>query len=163
GGVALVSWAAPSHSETHRGGAAVIGVMAALAAGGLVPFLLRGTWLDTALLTIVASGCGFAAGNVATKLFGDDVNAGHYPNAAAEQQRDRDQERQCRDQNRRAPFESEPQPLEPCPPACSGTGAQAENREERCHEGGVEEHEQQDLSDRSPPRGDDRRDRREVG
>jgi drug/metabolite transporter (DMT)-like permease len=83
GGVALVSWGAPPHTETHRGGAAVIGVMGALAAGGLVPFLLRGTWLDTALLTIVASGCGFAAGNVATKLFSDDVNAGHYPNAAA--------------------------------------------------------------------------------
>jgi drug/metabolite transporter (DMT)-like permease len=81
GGVALVAWGAPSHAETHRGGIAVVGVMALLCTGGLVPFLVRGTRMDTAMLTIVAAGCGFGATNVATKLLGDDFDAGHYGNA----------------------------------------------------------------------------------
>ena len=33
------------------------------------------------MLTIVAAGCGFGATNVATKLFGDDFDLGHYGNA----------------------------------------------------------------------------------
>jgi heme exporter protein D len=78
GGVALVAWGAPSHVETHRGGFAVVGVMAALSLAGLAPFLVRGTRLDTGMLTIVAAGCGLGATNVATKLFGDDFNLGHY-------------------------------------------------------------------------------------
>ena len=83
GGIALVAWGAPPHNETHRGGLAVLAVFAPLAAGALIPFTLRGTRFDSGLLVIVASGFGFAAGNVATKLFGDDVNAGRYVNATA--------------------------------------------------------------------------------
>jgi hypothetical protein len=33
------------------------------------------------MLVTVASGCGFAASNVATKLMSDNVNVGHYMNA----------------------------------------------------------------------------------
>jgi drug/metabolite transporter (DMT)-like permease len=82
-GIALVAWGAPPHTETHRGGAAVIAVVVALGAGALLPFPLRGSRLDSPTLVMVASGFGFAAGNVATKLFGDDVGRGHYANAAA--------------------------------------------------------------------------------
>ena len=71
-GTALVAWGAPDHSETHRGAAAVIGVMAALVLASLVPFPLRGTRFDTALMPNLASACGFAATNVAAKLMSDD-------------------------------------------------------------------------------------------
>src|SRR6202007_2950123 len=82
GGIALVSWGAPPHTETHRGGFAVIAVVAGLSAVGLLPFPLRGTRFDSANLTMIASGCGFGATNVATKLLGDDINGAHYVNAA---------------------------------------------------------------------------------
>jgi drug/metabolite transporter (DMT)-like permease len=83
GGVALVAWGAPPHTEAHRGGLAVIAVAAGLSALGLLPFAARGTRIDTGMLAIVASGCGFGATNIATKLMGDDAGAGHYGNAAA--------------------------------------------------------------------------------
>jgi len=82
-GVALVAWGAPPHSEVHRGPAAVIAVFAALSAAGLAPFAVRGTRLDKGMLVIVATGCGFGATNVATKLVGDNLNLSHLPNAAA--------------------------------------------------------------------------------
>src|SRR5438128_4171598 len=82
GGVALVAWGAPSHAEAHRGGAAVVGVFAGLAALALAPFPLRKPRLDSALLTVVASGSGFAATNVATKLMSDDLGLGEVGNAA---------------------------------------------------------------------------------
>ncbi len=81
GGVALVAWGAPSHSEVHRGPLAVVGVVAALSVLGLAPFLLRRTRFNTGMLAIVATGCGFGATNVATKLFGDDFNVGHFGTA----------------------------------------------------------------------------------
>jgi drug/metabolite transporter (DMT)-like permease len=80
-GVALVAWGAPAHTETHRGPVAVVGVVLGLSAIALAPFPLRGTRFDSALLTVLASGAGFAATNVATKLLSDDVNANHYVNA----------------------------------------------------------------------------------
>jgi drug/metabolite transporter (DMT)-like permease len=80
-GVALVAWGAPAHSEAHRGWAAVIAVFAGLSFAGILPFLVRGTRLDTGMLTIVATGCAFGATNVGTKLLGDDFNLGHYLNA----------------------------------------------------------------------------------
>jgi drug/metabolite transporter (DMT)-like permease len=83
GGVALIAWGAPAHSEAHRGPAAVIGVFAALAAAGLAPFALRGTRLDSGLLVMLATGCGFGATNVATKLVGDNFDVRHLANAAA--------------------------------------------------------------------------------
>ena len=83
GGVALVAWGAPSHTETHRSWLAVVAVVAALSVPGLAPFLVRGTRLDTGMLAIVAAGCGFGATNVATKLLGDDFAVGHYGNAVA--------------------------------------------------------------------------------
>ena len=78
GGVALVAWGAPSHTETHRSWLAVVVVVAALSVAGLAPFLVRGTRLDTGMLAIVAAGCGFGATNVATKLLGDAFDVGHY-------------------------------------------------------------------------------------
>lgn len=83
GGVALVAWGAPSHTEAHRSGAAVIAVVAGLAAVGFFPFIVRGTRWDTGMGSIVASGAGFAASNVATKLLSDDIGNGHYVSAAA--------------------------------------------------------------------------------
>jgi drug/metabolite transporter (DMT)-like permease len=83
GGVVLVAWGAPAHNETHRGGLAVVAVVAALSLAGVAPFLVRGTRLDRGMLVVVACGCGFAATNVATKLVGDDFNAGHYWNVLA--------------------------------------------------------------------------------
>ena len=83
GGVALVAWGAPQHSDVHRSGASVIAVVAVLAAAGLAPFVLRGTRLDTGMLAILAAGCGFAATNVATKLVGDDFDLGHAANVVS--------------------------------------------------------------------------------
>ena len=83
GGVALVAWGAPPHSEVHRGPAAVLAVFAALSAAGLAPFAVRGSRLDTGILVIVATGCGFGATNVATKLVGDNLDLRHLSNAAA--------------------------------------------------------------------------------
>ena len=77
GGVALVSWGAPAHVEAHRGGWAVASVVAALSLAALAPYALRGTRLDVGLTLVIACGCGFAATNVATKIVGDDINAGH--------------------------------------------------------------------------------------
>lgn len=82
GGVALVAWGAPQHTEAHRSGAAVIAVVAGLTAAGFFPFAVRGTRWDTGMASIVASGAGFAASNVATKLLSDDIATGHYGVAA---------------------------------------------------------------------------------
>ena len=82
GGVVLVAWGAPSHSDTHRGWLAVVSVAGALSLAGLAPFLLRRTRLNTGMLIVLAAGCGFGATNVATKLVGDDFNLGHFGNAA---------------------------------------------------------------------------------
>ena len=82
-GVALVAVGVPGHVETHRRGLAVLAVAAAPAAVGLLPFPFRGTRLDGGLLTMLASGAGFAAANIATKLMSDDVAVAHWTNAAA--------------------------------------------------------------------------------
>lgn len=82
-GVALVAGGAPGHAETHRRGLVVVVVVAAVVVASLVPFLLRKTRLDSPLAIMVASGAGFAATNIATKLLSDDIGAGHYVNAAA--------------------------------------------------------------------------------
>ena len=82
GGVVLVAWGAPAHSEAHRGWGAVLAVFGALSLAGLSPFLLRGTRFDSGMLVIVATGCAFGATNVGTKLLGDDFEAAHYVNAA---------------------------------------------------------------------------------
>ena len=83
GGVALVAWGAPPHSEVHRGPVAVLAVFAALSAAGLAPFAVRGSRFDTGMLVIVATGCAFGATNVATKLVGDNLDLRHLSNAAA--------------------------------------------------------------------------------
>jgi drug/metabolite transporter (DMT)-like permease len=82
GGVALVAWGAPQHTEAHRSGVAVIAVVAGLTAAGFFPFAVRGTRWDTGMASIVASGAGFAASNVATKLLSDDIGTAHYVVAA---------------------------------------------------------------------------------
>ena len=82
-GIGLVAWGAPSHVETHRGGLAVIVVVAALVLGAVVPWLARNTPFGTPMTMIVASGCGFAASNVATKLASDDFGLGHLGPAIA--------------------------------------------------------------------------------
>jgi len=82
-GVTLVAWGAPPHTEAHRGGLAVIAVVAGLSAIGLLPFALRGTRFDSGMLAIVASGCAFGATNIATKLMSDDIGSGDLGTAAA--------------------------------------------------------------------------------
>jgi len=82
-GIALISWGAPGHSETHRGGATVVAIAGALVVLAIVPFGLRGTRFDTALSAMISAGCGFAGANIATKLMSDDLNVGHYLNAAS--------------------------------------------------------------------------------
>ena len=74
GGIALLAWGAPNHAETHRSAVAVLSVVAGLCLLGLLPFALRGTRLNSGLLLAVASGAGFGATNVATKLVGDDYS-----------------------------------------------------------------------------------------
>ncbi len=81
-GVGLVAWGAPGHTEAHRGGVAVIAVVGGLTALGFFPFLVRGRRWDTGMGAIVASGAGFAASNVATKLLSDDIGRSHYAVAA---------------------------------------------------------------------------------
>jgi uncharacterized membrane protein len=78
GGVALVAAGAAHHVEAHRSGLPVIAVVAGLAVPTVAAFLVRRT-----SLLIVATGTGFAATNVATKLMSDDVGSQHWPNAAA--------------------------------------------------------------------------------
>jgi drug/metabolite transporter (DMT)-like permease len=82
-GTALIAWGAPPHDEEHRGPVAVVVVMTALVAASLVPFPLRGTRFDTAMVANLGSACGFAATNVAAKLMSDDIGGGHYPEAVA--------------------------------------------------------------------------------
>lgn len=82
-GVALVAAGAPGRTETHRGAVAVVGVTAALALSSLLPFAFRGTRLDSAMLVMIASGTGFAATNVATKLMSDDVGGAKWASAVA--------------------------------------------------------------------------------
>jgi drug/metabolite transporter (DMT)-like permease len=82
-GIALIAWGAPGHSEVHRNAYAVVGVTAAVSLVGVLPFAVRGTRLDSGLLSIVASGCGFGASNIATKLMADDGRGGHYAVAVA--------------------------------------------------------------------------------
>jgi hypothetical protein len=82
GGIALVAWGAPQHAEAHRSAVAVIAVVAGLTAVALFPFAVRGTRWDTGMGSIVASGAGFAASNVATKILSDDIGSGHYVVAA---------------------------------------------------------------------------------
>jgi drug/metabolite transporter (DMT)-like permease len=80
-GTALIAWGAPPHNEQHRGAAAVLLVMTLLVAVSLVPFALRGTRWDNALVPNLGSACGFAATNVAAKLLADDLGGNHYPEA----------------------------------------------------------------------------------
>jgi drug/metabolite transporter (DMT)-like permease len=82
GGVVLVSIAAPPHSETHRGGVIVLAVGLGLSVPALLP-LLRVRPLTNRYVVVAACGLGFAATNVAVKLFGDDVGMHHWPNAFA--------------------------------------------------------------------------------
>lgn len=80
-GVALVSWGAPGHAETHRTGFAVVAVVAGTAILAALPFPLRGTRADRGLGLVLASGVGFAGTNIATKLGSDDLHGGHWWNA----------------------------------------------------------------------------------
>ena len=82
-GVALVAAGAPAHTETHRSILACAAVVAGLSIPGLVPFVARGTRFDSALLVMVASGTGFAATNVATKLMSDDIGSRDFAGALA--------------------------------------------------------------------------------
>lgn len=80
-GVGLVAAGAPTHVETHRGVVAVVGVVVVMSVASLLPFVLRGTRFDSALLVMLASGIGFASTNVATKLMADDVGTGSWASA----------------------------------------------------------------------------------
>lgn len=82
-GIGLIAWGAPGEQDTHRGAAAVIGVVAGLVLVSFIPFALRGRRFDTAMVVILGSACGFAATNVAMKLMADDLGNDHWPQAAA--------------------------------------------------------------------------------
>jgi len=81
-GVALLAWGAPAHNEVDRGWPSLVALVGAVSLLGLSPFLVRARWAERGMPIIIAAGCGFGATNIATKLLGDDVNAGHYANAA---------------------------------------------------------------------------------
>ena len=83
GGIALVAAGAPGHVEAHRRGLVVVLAAGLPALVALLPLAVRGTRLDTTALVVVGSGIGFAAANIATKLFGDDAGAAHYVNAVS--------------------------------------------------------------------------------
>src|SRR6201999_1640626 len=48
-GTCLIAWGAPGEQDTHRGAAAVIGVVAGLVLVSFIPFALRGRRFDTAM------------------------------------------------------------------------------------------------------------------
>ena len=80
-GIALIAWGAPGQQDTHRGAAAVIGVVAGLVLVSFIPFALRGRRWDTAITAVLGSACGFAATNVAMKLMADNISHDHWPRA----------------------------------------------------------------------------------
>src|SRR6185503_10013952 len=82
-GIGLIAWGAPGQQDTHRGAAAVIGVVAGPVLASLVPFVLRGRRGDTAMTAVLGSACGFAGTNVAMKLMADDIGHGQWLRAAA--------------------------------------------------------------------------------
>src|SRR4051794_8004167 len=82
-GIALIAWGAPGQQDTHRGPGAVILVVGALVLASFIPFALRGRRLDTALVAVLGSACGFAATNVAMKLMADDFGNDHFLQAGS--------------------------------------------------------------------------------
>jgi len=82
GGIALLGWGAPSHNEELRSLAGAISVLGLLTVLGLVPFVLRGSRLDSAMVVIVGSALGLGATNIAAKLLSDDAAASHWAMAA---------------------------------------------------------------------------------
>jgi drug/metabolite transporter (DMT)-like permease len=82
-GVALVSWGAPGHSETHRAALASILVVAATALVAFSPFFLRQVGVEHGLVLAITSGVGFAGTNIATKLASDEIGKSHWANATA--------------------------------------------------------------------------------
>jgi drug/metabolite transporter (DMT)-like permease len=82
-GIALLGVGAPAHNEELRSLAAGISVLGVLTVLALVPFALRGSRFDTAMVVIVASALGFGATNIATKLLTDEGAASHLAAAAA--------------------------------------------------------------------------------
>src|SRR5882757_5656341 len=82
-GIGLIAWGAPGRQDTHRGAAAVIGVVGGLVLVSFIPFALRGRRGDTAITAVLGSACGFAATNVAMKLMADDIGNGHWLQAVS--------------------------------------------------------------------------------
>ena len=78
GGIALITWGAPARTEAARSVWAAIAVTGALSVFGVLPLIVRGTRFDSGMLAIVASGSGFGASNIATKLMADDAAGGRY-------------------------------------------------------------------------------------
>jgi drug/metabolite transporter (DMT)-like permease len=78
GGIALLAWGAPAHSEQVRGDASAVSVLAVMGVLALTPFALRGGRLDSAMFVIVGSALGFGASNIATKLVSDGTAGSHY-------------------------------------------------------------------------------------
>jgi drug/metabolite transporter (DMT)-like permease len=82
-GIGLIAWGAPARTEAHRGVYAALAVTGAMCLIGVLPLAVKGSRLDTGMLAIVASGCGFGASNIATKLMADEWGGGHYFAAGA--------------------------------------------------------------------------------
>ena len=81
GGMTLLAWGAPNHTEAHRSPVVIALVVGTLTALTFVPFALRDSRFDGAAVAILGSALGFAAGNVATKLMTDDFNGDHLQSA----------------------------------------------------------------------------------
>jgi drug/metabolite transporter (DMT)-like permease len=81
-GVALVSWGAPEHSETHRSAPAPVLVVLVTALVAFSPFFLRRFGIEHGFLLAIASGVGFASTNIATKLASDDIGGSRWATAA---------------------------------------------------------------------------------
>jgi drug/metabolite transporter (DMT)-like permease len=82
-GIGLITWGAPGRTEAHRGVYAALAVVGAMCLAGVLPLAVKGTRFDTGMLAIVASGCGFGASNIATKLMADEWSGSHLVAAGA--------------------------------------------------------------------------------
>lgn len=72
-GMGLIAWGAPDQVESVRSVASATIVLAAMVGVALAPLALRGTRFDHATFVVVASGIGFGALGISSKLIAEDL------------------------------------------------------------------------------------------